>query len=108
MIKHSMYLPLLLLIAACGYRAGEYEPVLLAGAQQLPGWGDDLAVCHSEAEKAGSGRAGYGPAFDVCMENKGHDIDRAASAAKFAEIEKERKRKDAETVKKAGGYHKPD
>lgn len=108
MTKYSVCLPLLLLVAACGYRAGEYEPVLLAGAQQLPEWGEDLAVCHSVAEKAGNGRTGYGAAFDVCMENQGHKIDRAASAAKFAEIEKERKRKDAETAKKQGGYYVPD
>ncbi len=104
MAKFSMVLPLLLLVVACGYRAGEYEPVLLAGAQQLPVWGEDLAACHSEAEKAGNGRTGYGAAFDLCMENRGHKIDRVASAAKFAEIEKERKRKDMEIAKKASGY----
>lgn len=93
-----------LLLTACGYRAGDYAPVLMSDARQGSNWDADLAACHGEVLKVGGGRAKYGPALDECMAVRGHEIDRDASAKKFAEVEKERKRKDAEIAKKASGY----
>ncbi len=107
MIKHSLVLPALLLVTACGYRAGDYVPVLLADAAHAPDWDADLDVCHDDVSKTGGNRAEYGASLDKCMEGRGHPVDRAASAEKFAEMEKERRRKDAETSKKQSGYYKP-
>lgn len=94
----------ILALAACGFRAGDYEPVLQAGAEKTQNWNDDLTLCHREIAGAGIERAGYGGGIDRCMMRAGHSVDLAASAEKFKTIETERKRIELEKAEKLRGY----
>lgn len=89
---------------SCGFRAGDYEPVLQPSAVKTQSWSDDLALCHRETVDAGIGRAGYGGGIDRCMMRAGHAIDLAASAEKFKAMEIERKRLETEKADKLRGY----
>ena len=93
-----------LLVAGCGFRAGDYEPVLRVDEIASPNWGRDLRDCHAEVSGAGVNRSGYGQAMDSCMVERGHAIDLSASAAKFAAQETERKKREREKAEKLKGY----
>lgn len=93
-----------LVLAACGFRAGDYEPVLQPGAEKTQNWNNDLTLCHREVVGADIGRVGYGGGIDRCMMRAGHAIDLAASAEKFKAMEIERKRRETEKADKLRGY----
>ncbi len=93
-----------MVLAACGFRAGDYEPVLDAGVQQAAGWNTDLIRCHKETVESGVSRSEYGGSIDRCMTRAGHAIDLEASAEKFRAMEIERKRIEVEKAEKLRGY----
>lgn len=93
-----------ILLAGCGFRAGDYEPVLRTDDVTSLNWRQDLKECHSEVSGAGVTRSGYGEAMDQCMAGRGYSVDFAASAAKFAAQEAERKKREREKAEKLKGY----
>ena len=99
-----IFLSAIFLLMACGFRAGDYEPVARTSGNPGLNWGVDLNECHGEVNSTGVSRGGYGEALDKCMAGRGYDIDFAASAAKFAAQEEERKKREREKAEKLKGY----
>ena len=104
MVVRSGILLATLLVTGCGFRAGDYEPVLRVDEVAPSNWGQDLKACHADVSGAGVNRSGYGQAMDNCMVERGHAIDLSASAAKFAAQEAERKKREREKAEKLKGY----
>lgn len=103
-MKRVIFGSFMLLMAACasGYAAGEYVPITAGSLKDT--FNDDLRVCYDTHKSFVGPRPEYRASVNDCMQKQGHELDVAASNAKYEAIEAERKKRLTDKAKKSGGY----